>query len=179
MLRVLSLTFKPFLQQIRLLQVASILTSDWIRLPGSQEIYDRSYITCCKRSLLGPVKHEACRDANFNYSLLSATTFCNLQQPDLLQDRFDSWVVKCATSLFNFLFNNVAKQVAHFQPVLPYLDRNQCCNLFKRASKRAHKIGMSFMCLRGQCIVVILINNVCNTHLKMQFKFAQYKINIK
>jgi len=114
MLRVLSLTFKPFLQQIRLLQVASILTSDWIRLPGSQEIYDRSYITCCKRSLLGPVKHEACRDANFNYSLLSATTFCNLQQPDLLQDRFDSWVVKCATSLFNFLFNNVAKQVAHF-----------------------------------------------------------------
>ena len=38
----------------------------------------------------------------------------NLQQPDLLRDRFDSWVVKRATSLFHSLGSNVAKQVARF-----------------------------------------------------------------
>ena len=38
----------------------------------------------------------------------------NLQQPDLLRDRFDSWVVKRATSLFHSPGSNVAKQVARF-----------------------------------------------------------------
>ena len=37
--------------------------------------------------------------------------FCNQQQPDLWQDRFDSWVVKCATSLFNLLCSNVVKRL--------------------------------------------------------------------
>ena len=42
-------TFKPVLQQIRLLQVAWILTSDWTRLRGSHAI-DWSDVTCCKTS---------------------------------------------------------------------------------------------------------------------------------
>ena len=37
----------------------------------------------------------------------------NLQKPDLLQDRFESWVVKCTTSLkFRSFRNNVGKQLA-------------------------------------------------------------------
>ena len=35
-----------------------------------------------------------------------------LQKPGSLQDRFDSWEVKCATSPFNWVSNNAAKQVA-------------------------------------------------------------------
>ena len=50
----------------------------------------------------------------WNYALISATTFRNLQQPDLLQDRFDSRVVKRATSLFSPYSSNVAKQDARF-----------------------------------------------------------------
>ena len=49
-----------------------------------------------------------------NFSLLTATTFRNLQQSVSLQNRFDSWVVKSATQLFNSYSNNVAKQVARF-----------------------------------------------------------------
>ena len=45
MLSVSPPTFKPVLQQIRLLQVAKIVTSDWIKLRGSRAI-DVSYVTC-------------------------------------------------------------------------------------------------------------------------------------
>ena len=38
----------------------------------------------------------------------------NLQQSDLLEDRFDSWVVECATLSFNSFCSNAAKQVAPF-----------------------------------------------------------------
>ena len=48
----------------------------------------------------------------YNFFLLSATTFCNLQQHSLLQDKVDSWVVKCAKSLFNSFCTNVVNQVA-------------------------------------------------------------------
>ena len=51
MLRVLPPSFKLFLEQIRLLQAAWILTSDWIKLRGSHAIHG-SYVTCCKTSLL-------------------------------------------------------------------------------------------------------------------------------
>ena len=41
--------------------------------------------------------------------------FRSLQEPDLFSEgRFDSWVVKRATSLFNSFFSNVAKQVEGF-----------------------------------------------------------------
>ena len=43
----------------------------------------------------------------------SVSTVHNLQKPDLLQDRFESWVVKCTTSLkFRSYFNNVGKRLA-------------------------------------------------------------------
>ena len=49
--------------------------------------------------------------------------FCSLQQPDLLQDRFNSWVVKRPTSLFKSFGSNVAKRKSKLHlPVLTYLN---------------------------------------------------------
>ena len=69
-----------------------------------------------KQVCLGLVKHATCTDflpQIKNYSLLSATNLCNLQQLDLLQDRFE-----CGryinTSLFDLFCTNVSKQDAHF-----------------------------------------------------------------
>ena len=45
-----------------------------------------------------------------NDSLLSVTTFCNLQEPELLPDR----LVKRPTSLFNSFCSNFAEQGARF-----------------------------------------------------------------
>ena len=90
-LRILPPTFKPVSLQIRLLQVACILDSDWEKLRGSRAI-GGSYVTCCKTSLLWAGKTRATK-----IELLS--TFRNLHPSDLLQDRFDSWVVKQAKSL--------------------------------------------------------------------------------
>ena len=61
-----------------------------------------SYVTYCKTSL-----SNACKTRNmytvcckkYNYSQLSATTFRNVQQPDLVQERFNSCVVKRETYL--------------------------------------------------------------------------------
>ena len=50
MLRVLSPTFKPVLQRIRFLEIALILTSDWIKSRGNHAMYG-SYVTCCNRRL--------------------------------------------------------------------------------------------------------------------------------
>ena len=44
----------------------------------------------------------------------SEVSICNLQRPDLLRDRVDSWVVKRATTLFNSFNSNVAKEDARF-----------------------------------------------------------------
>ena len=54
MMCVLPPTLKPSLQQIRLLQVVWILTSDWIKLRGSHAI-PRTYVTCCKTG--SPAQH--------------------------------------------------------------------------------------------------------------------------
>ena len=50
MLSVLSPTLKPVLQQIMFLEIASILTSDWIKSRGNHAM-QRSYVTCCNRGL--------------------------------------------------------------------------------------------------------------------------------
>ena len=57
-----------------------------------------------KQVSVGPVKCATFTDfvtKRTNLSLLFATTFRSLHQPDLLQDRFDSLLVKRATSFFN------------------------------------------------------------------------------
>lgn len=67
-------------------------------------------VTCCK-SLPWPVKRASCTDFVAG-SRTTLSTFCNNL---LLQDRFDSRVVKRPTPLFDsFLQKNVAKQVARF-----------------------------------------------------------------
>ena len=79
-LRILPPTFKPVSQQIRLLQFAFILDSDWKKLPGSRAIRG-SYVTCCKTSLPWAGKTRAsCTD----FLAKSRTTFYfgnNFPQP--------------------------------------------------------------------------------------------------
>ena len=67
---------KPVLQQIRLLHVAWILTSDWIKLRGSHAIH-RNYVACWKTSLL-----LACKTSNVERFCCekSRTTHYFLQQ---------------------------------------------------------------------------------------------------
>ena len=65
-------------------------------------------IFCCKK---------------WNYSLLSAKTSRNLQQTGLLQDRFDSWVVKRATLLFDSFCSCVSNQVVYL-----------CCPFYRTLS---------------------------------------------
>lgn len=73
MLAVLPPTFKPVLQQIRLLQVASILTSDWITLRGSHAIHGSNALAV-KQVCLGLVKRVTSSCTGF-VELLSF--FCN------------------------------------------------------------------------------------------------------
>ena len=101
-------------KKIRLLQVAWILSPDWIKLCRYHAIH-RSFVTCCKTSL-------PCASKTHNYSglffskcrttLCFLQQLCNLQQPDMLQDRFVPWVVKSVALLLSSFCRNVAKQVA-------------------------------------------------------------------
>ena len=74
-----------------------------------------SYVTCCKTSLpwAGKTRNMSIFCSKI-YSLLSAKTFRNLHQADLLRKRFDWWVVKRATSPFISFCSSVAKQRARF-----------------------------------------------------------------
>ena len=89
----------------------------------------------------------------YNYSLLSATTFRNLQQPDLFQDRFDSWLVKCAISLFNSFYSNVVNQVARF-----------CWPFYRRLNKTtlqfAAKTKPSFLNTASFSKVIFVLNHL-------------------
>ena len=76
-----------------LLQIAWILTSDWINLHGSHAIH-RIYVTFCKTSFPWVGKSATCTDFVAKVELLS--TLCNnFSQPAtnyhslLLQDRFE------------------------------------------------------------------------------------------
>ena len=66
----------------------------------------------------------------WNYSLLSAKTSRNLQQTGLLQDRFDSWVVKRATLLFDSFCSCVANQIVYV-----------CCPFYRTLSN----LGTQFL----------------------------------
>ena len=115
------ISISPIDLDCRLLQVARILTSDWLKLHRSHAI-NNIFVTCCKTIVcLGPVKRPTCADfaaknrtsLYFSYFLF-AKNFHNLQQSDLLQDRFDSWEVKREKSRFNSNCSDIAKQIARF-----------------------------------------------------------------
>ena len=67
-----------------------------------------------KQVRLGPVRHATCTDFVAKKELFS--NYCNnFSQPTatcFAENRFDSWVVKSATQLFNSYSSNVGKQVA-------------------------------------------------------------------
>ena len=58
-----------------------------------------------------------------------------MQKADLLQDRFNSWVVKRTTSLFNSFCSTIANKVARFFPVIPYLYETASFNLGAKGLK--------------------------------------------
>ena len=100
------------LQRIRFLQVARILIFHWSKnyaevMPYIEVIHFIQLVTSCKTSLPCAGK-TTCAD----FVAKRVTSFCSLQQPSLLQDKVDSWVVKCAKSLFNSFCTNVVNQVA-------------------------------------------------------------------
>ena len=65
----------------------------------------------------------------------SVSTVHNLQKPDLLQDRLESWVVKCTTSLkFRSFRNNVGKQLA------------RCCCPFYRSKAKCYQLPPCPLC---------------------------------
>ena len=66
-----------------------------------------------KQICFGSVKRATCTDFLQKVELPSSFSN-NFSQPDLLQDRFDSRVVKRVTSLFHSFCSNVSKQVARF-----------------------------------------------------------------
>ena len=101
-------------------------------------------IICCKK---------------WNHSLLSAKTSRNLQQTGLLQDRFDSWVVKRATLLFDSFCSCVANQVVylccpfyrtlsnlgtHFLPEARFSNKFRELSAGKRARKRKFAQALAF-----------------------------------
>ena len=61
MLCILLPVFKPTLPQIRLLQVVRILTSDWLKLPGSHAVH-WTPVTCCKTKLWATVNRGGIQD---------------------------------------------------------------------------------------------------------------------
>ena len=75
-------------------------------------------LTFCNIAALKRVEKRCCAFYRLQFKpvlLQIRLLFRSLQQPDLFSEgRFDSWVVKRATSLFNSFFSNVAKQVAGF-----------------------------------------------------------------
>ena len=59
----------------------------------------------------------------------------NLQKPHLLQDRFESWVAKCTTSLkFRSFRNNVGKRLA------------RCCYPFYRSKGKCYQLPPCPLC---------------------------------
>ena len=101
MLRVLSFTFKPVVQVATNLVTASCV-NNWL-LIGWNKAGVTPYTGVAKQVCHGPLKRASCTNfvAKSRATLLSATTFQDLQQPDLLQDRLRSWVLKRSTSLLN------------------------------------------------------------------------------
>jgi len=87
-------TFKPVLQQIRLLQVAWKLSSDWIRLRESHDGF-------------WSVKRARCTD--FVRSRTAVSVYYSLCNNLICRTFFNSWVVKRAISLFNSFCRNAAQ----------------------------------------------------------------------
>ena len=106
------------------LQVAWILTSDWIKLWKSQigHIIHRSYVTC--RNFVEKIR------TTVNYSLLSATrqqSFVACKHPDFFffARQIWTWVVKRATSLFKVVCQQWCETSCTF--LLPLLNKDYFC----------------------------------------------------
>ena len=85
-------------------------------MPYIEVIHFIQLVTSCKTSWLWAGKTTCA-----NFVAKRITSFCSLQQPSLLQDKVDSWVAKCAKSLFNSFCTNVVNQVAVARFTVPLI----------------------------------------------------------
>ena len=106
---------KLVLQQIRLLQVALKLSSNWIKLRRSHAIHV-IYVTCCKISLSRAGKTHQ----HTQILLKSRTTPYFLQQPSATS-LFNSYSQAGNPSIFNELDNTVADTYAFLEAAPLYL----------------------------------------------------------
>ena len=93
--------------------VASCINADfWLdKMSRSHTIHGGATSLVAKQVCLGPLKRATCTD----FVAKSRTSLYLLQQlSTTFQDRFDSWVVKRATSLLNSFCSKVSKQVSRF-----------------------------------------------------------------
>ena len=137
MLRVLPPTFKPVLQQMSLLQVAWILTSNWVKLSGSRAI-QVNYVTYCKTSLRWAGKTRDIYWFRCNkIELLS--TFCNpFPQP------VTNWFVARQVWFVGNQTRNVAIRLA-----LEQSNRTSCrffCLFYRSFSRFTNKKNVSLPC---------------------------------
>ena len=106
---------KLVLQQIRLLQVALILFSNWIKLRRSHAIHG-IYVTCCKICLSRAGKTHQ----HTQILLKSRTTLHFLQQPSATS-LFNSYSQAGNPPIFNELDITVADTYASLEAALLYL----------------------------------------------------------
>ena len=100
---------KPGLQQIRLLQKVQssifyfLKQNLYVRFPGS-----KADLFCDVTPVFGVTPALFCPvGSQYPHAVH------NLQKPDLLQDRFESWVVKCTTSLKFRWFRKMLENSLH------------------------------------------------------------------
>ena len=81
----------------------------------------------------------------------------NLQQPDLLQDRYDYGVIKCATWIFNSFCSNVEKQVVRFF----------FCSFYRSLNiyKKIYAVQEGFCLSRGRIFLVAARGSEVRTKL--------------
>ena len=122
---------KPGLQQMRLLQKVpssifySLKQNLYVRFPGRKVnlFCDVTPVFGVNPALFCPIGSQYPHAVH------------NIQKPDLLQDRFESWVVKCTTSLkFRSFRNNVGKQLT------------RCCCPFYRSKAEFYQLPPSPLC---------------------------------
>ena len=137
-LRVFPPTFKPVNLATNQLVESSLNTYLWLdKFRGSDAIH-RSYVTCCKTSLLWVGKRATCTDFVAKVELLS-TFWNNFSQPVttwFVAIQVWTWVVKQAESLFNSFCRNVAKQDAFFLPIYLILVHRK---IHKLQQQRRHR----------------------------------------
>ena len=134
--------------------VASCVNADfWLdKMSRSHTIHGGAASLVAKQVCLGPLKRATCID----FVAKSRTSLYFLQQlSTTFQDRFDSWVVKRATSLLNSFCSKVSKQVTRFSCSFCFAvpleaDLSKYSHHCEAQSRKLRRLPSS-VCYRGYC----------------------------